>query len=177
MLASVPRLASSRHGVRLLNLISNVFAASGRVKERSFSASVKAEQDLISLLRKDGFFSGHVLPPFPVTGFWNLFYQFHFYNHYRICVHFLWVSKTSMKHLLYLSVLTDEVTVPQITCKKKKKENLCSILYIFFSSEKIKRIEDQSEINMEICANWASLYLSIILISKGKVEWAIVLTT
>ena len=37
------RLASSRHGVRLVNLISHVFAANGRVKRHPFYATVESE--------------------------------------------------------------------------------------------------------------------------------------
>ena len=48
------RLISSRHCVRLLNLISHVFATSDRMKESPSVWEVPLKRSWISLLRKDG---------------------------------------------------------------------------------------------------------------------------
>ena len=71
-------LASSRHGVRLLNLISQVFAGSGHMKEGPFSAMVEAEVRLNYYFAQIRPFSRYASFQLPVRGLCELFFSIHY---------------------------------------------------------------------------------------------------
>ena len=82
------RLASRRYGIRLLNLISHVIIASGRVKERLFGSTVVAEvgSNFFSFARTVPFSSACIVPTscqvfFGICALLELilFYLYHFY--------------------------------------------------------------------------------------------------
>ena len=79
--------SSSRHDIRLLNLITHLVAIWKRVLS-VWGVPLKWGQ--ISLFRRDGSFSGHVSPPLPIRSFWEFLHFLNvFYFIYIIFLFFL----------------------------------------------------------------------------------------
>ena len=95
MLVSACLFASSRHGVRVLNLVNHVFAASDRVKECPLSLKGLAEVRISSFLR-DGSFFAYALPLLPVDGFWEFLHlvkciSFYLFSLFVFFIHYIYL--------------------------------------------------------------------------------------